>query len=394
MASVTPDRTWRDHWRARIYLGRDINGAKKWREVKLCPRGCAQRGHERNPRHDGTKRGQGSPAKIADRLEGELRAKHGAAVTLTDVLDRWLTSGIHAQSTVVGYRSRSALRIIPALGGRYIGDIRPVDIAAYRDHWAGRLAPSSVNQDLAIIRGAFRYAVGQGWLDASPMRDISRVPDSVKQQPLPDESSIAAVFAHLTRSSPEVARAAMVALLTGARRGEICALTWGDVDWINGAVTIRHGINPDRTLKPTKTRQQRVIPLAPDLHQALIRWHDELGDPPADWPIIGAPRSPSRHMAPDTISQAIYRIRREHDQLAAPCPMCGRRRIKRTWMHGLRHEAGTRMGADGVPQATIMAVLGHTQIGTTSRYLHGEDTSMRDAVAAIGRTRAELPAGI
>ncbi len=69
-------------------------------------------------------------------------------------------------------------------------------------------------------------------------------------------------------------------------------------------------------------------------------------------------------------------------------------RIERTWMHGFRHEAGSRMGADGVPQATIMAVLGHTQITTTSRYLHGEDASRREAVAAIGRTRTALPSGI
>jgi integrase len=50
--------------------------------------------------------------------------------------------------------------------------------------------------------------------------------------------------------------------------------------------------------------------------------------------------------------------------------------------HDLRHTAGTRLGEKGIPVQVISKILGHSDIRTTMRYVHPED-SLKDAVEKL-----------
>jgi hypothetical protein len=64
----------------------------------------------------------------------------------------------------------------------------------------------------------------------------------------------------------------MLALLTGARRGELCGLSWDDYDAESGTLAIRHSLSETLNgiaLKETKTGCTRTLPLSQMANDAL-----------------------------------------------------------------------------------------------------------------------------
>ena len=52
--------------------------------------------------------------------------------------------------------------------------------------------------------------------------------------------------------------------------------------------------------------------------------------------------------------------------------------------HDLRHDAGSTLTMAGVPQRTIMAILGHRDPRMTMRYQHLAPAHLHDAMKALG----------
>lgn len=63
-----------------------------------------------------------------------------------------------------------------------------------------------------------------------------------------------------------------LAMTTGARRGELCALGWEHVDLVNGVLTLRRSIaqnGAETEEKDTKTHQRRHVTLDPETVSVL-----------------------------------------------------------------------------------------------------------------------------
>lgn len=60
--------------------------------------------------------------------------------------------------------------------------------------------------------------------------------------------------------------------------------------------------------------------------------------------------------------------------------------------HDLRHDVASNLTMAGVPQRTIMEVLGHRDPRMTVRYQHLAPGHMRDAMQALDRAATALPA--
>jgi len=61
---------------------------------------------------------------------------------------------------------------------------------------------------------------------------------------------------------------------------------------------------------------------------------------------------------------------------------CKRAKIDRLRFHDLRHSAATRMIESGVNIVAVSKILGHSDIRTTMRYAH-PDNSLREAVEKL-----------
>ena len=63
--------------------------------------------------------------------------------------------------------------------------------------------------------------------------------------------------------------------------------------------------------------------------------------------------------------------------------ICRKQGVKHIGFHGIRHTAGTRLAERGVPINVIQAVLAHTDIRTTMRYVHLQDSAIKEAIIKL-----------
>lgn len=167
-----------------------------------------------------------------------------------------------------------------------------------------------------------------------------------------------------------------IALLTAARRGEILALRWTDVNFEWGTLRITG----------TKTERVRVIPMTPALVALLRRRQANAADSPLVFSALEG-RSMLR-ASTDQIFRAAGR--------AAGIPY-GRDTPGGWVLHDARHTAITAMLHAGHSLESVMAISGHSARVMAMRYAHSTEATRRAAVGALdqfaagGRMNDESP---
>ena len=77
------------------------------------------------------------------------------------------------------------------------------------------------------------------------------------------------------RQDPVLACWLQVAVATGARRGEVCALRWSDIDFTTATVRIERSVSATKSagvaIRPTKTGRVRLVSLTGGAVDALVR---------------------------------------------------------------------------------------------------------------------------
>lgn len=180
----------------------------------------------------------------------------------------------------------------------------------------------------------------------------------------------------LTQSEMERLRAACrgdwtltfvdIGLATGARRGELLALEWTDIDWMNSALTISKSLEQTAAglrVKPPKSERPRKFRLGPTAIASLRFLQDQQQEYRrlygADYKgeLVFCQPDGSHHW-PHLISQTIVR-RME------------RAGIKDASLHTLRHTLASHLLSNGVPITVVSKMLGHADANVTLRiYSH------------------------
>lgn len=123
---------------------------------------------------------------------------------------------------------------------------RPLDRTHAGDCVQGLpMAPGTVLRVHTTLRSALRYAKRKRWLDHNPADDAD--PPSQRRpkiRPLAP-ADVARLLAEAQRRDFQWYCWLRLDAVTGARRGEVCALQWGEVDFGGAAVEMQYSIAPD-----------------------------------------------------------------------------------------------------------------------------------------------------
>ncbi|HTK66548.1 MAG TPA: tyrosine-type recombinase/integrase [Pseudonocardia sp.] len=252
-----------------------------------------------------------------------------------------------------------------------------------RDHVCRPLGASTVRHMHFILSGAYRKAVRWRWVAVSPITQ-AEPPAAPKSNPSPPTPPEAARIITEAWRDPDWGTLIWTAMTTGARRGELAALQWADLDLTEGRETVwlRRAVRKERdgTLVEAqlKTHQQRRIALDPEtahmLRELRTRWESRLAQlqrelSPTAYLFSGAPDAKT-FPRPEGISQRYERL-------------AERLEIKTTF-HKLRHYTATELIAAGVDVRTVAGRLGHGGGGTTTLRTYSAWVSEADQRAATG----------
>jgi integrase len=158
----------------------------------------------------------------------------------------------------------TANQILPRLGGAPIQGVKPAHLAEFyatlmREGGAagGPLAPRTVGHAHRLLRRAFGHAQEWGLIQSNPaaVARPPRVPDAEIE--IATEAEISLVLERLQERAPQLHTLATLALATGARRGELCALLWRDHDPSAGTLRIERSLETTRDEGHSGSRRPR-----------------------------------------------------------------------------------------------------------------------------------------
>ncbi len=233
-----------------------------------------------------------------DRLLAEIAARRNprTKATVDQLLERYLDQFDGAESTKTLYRGYIRKHISPYLGRLKIGaldadvlDSFYAELRRCRDHCSGRpglqhrtagehqcddrcgphqcrpLNASTIRHMHFILSGAYKRAVRWRWVSASPIAQ-AEPPSAPKPNPQPPTPGQAARIVNAASRDPDWGTLVRVAMTTGARRGELCALRRSAVSLVEGRETmwLRRAIRETTgglVEGDLKTHQQRRVAL-------------------------------------------------------------------------------------------------------------------------------------
>jgi integrase len=206
------------------------------------------------------------------------------------------------------------------------------------------------------------------------------VPSSSKEAPTVEQ--VQALIKKAETEDTDMACLIALGAVTGARRGELCGLRWGDVDDELGTLTIERAytvVKGERIFKGTKTHGVRRIALGDFGTEALRIQRARLEDRATDAGVEITDDTPIltydlvNPISPDTASHYVRAI-------AAKAGVD-------IHLHQLRHFAATQMVGSGQDIRTVAGRLGHADASTTLRvYAHALPQRDRDAAESLGKS--------
>ena len=304
-----------------------------------------------------------------DELILELERKGAAAtskITVREFLGAFVDykekTATVEPSTIRGYRKDANLI------SRYIGDVqlRDLDIAEVNG-WMAQMtsegySPKSIANPFRLLKQALKWAMAQDMLTKNPC-DYCKPPKRAKTKINALNREERTRMLGLARQAPgqPLSMAIELALTTGMRRGEICALRWSDLN-DDCTISVSHAFGLKEGgyyLKEPKTQSSiRTIPLTKRTFEVLCALHKDsmrilegMGVYSADPFILGTQEPDSRPYNPSLLGK----------EYAAFCKMNG---FDCTF-HDLRHTFATMMIAAGTDVRTVASYLGHSSVSMT-----------------------------
>lgn len=310
------------------------------------------------------------------------KADRRSAHTVSELIDEWLAGPgtrdrrgkVRSASHVSCDRGRLNHHVKAVIGRHKLPEVNRSTIETLRDSISqGKTAKTEPTKKRGVARvtggeGAatrtlrtlstvFTYAVQRGYVTANPVTGVRRAPDGHSQRFLSEEE-LNALGKALAAADPSVPKAtAIIRLLvmTGCRRREIEALTWAEVDLLNGFLR----------LKESKTGSRNVF-VSKDAATILSTLPRIAGKP---WVFPGTTgKGHYQHTAKVWID-----IRQK----------AGLADVR---LHDLRHTFASRSLAEGASLEVVAALLGHRERRTTERYAHLASHPIKEAANRVGRS--------
>lgn len=274
----------------------------------------------------------------------------------------------------------------PQIGHLKLSAIKPIHIQNFiknlsetpctRKHINGTIveigksrSPATVKRYLAVVQSVLNQAVKLDIISSNPANaEKLNIPKSVKPKvEIFTKQEAIEMLTYLQNEPLQFQVLIQLAIMTGARRGELVALKFSDIDYTANKVTIERSAvkvtGQPIAIKPPKDYEIRSVTISPILTDLIKQLEQEkkqealnLGDQwrGSDWLFtqwnddIMNPQTPTKWFS----------------------KFLNKNNLKHRKFHSLRHTSATLLLYGGVNIKQVQGRLGHGNIETTNKYLH------------------------
>jgi integrase len=313
-------------------------------------------------------------AQVAVR-KGAMRAP--TPITLKQAADAWLAGARdgsicnrsgdrYKPSAIRGYDGALRLRVLPALGGYRLADLRLTDVQDFADSLLAKgMDASTIRNTIMPLRAIYGRALARGEVAVNPTSGLTLPSVRGARDRIASPTEAAALIAALPAEDRPAWATAMYA---GLRAGELVALRCEDVDLATGLISVERGWDLiEGVIEPKSSRSRRRVPIPPVLRDYLDEHMIRLGR--GSGFIFG--KAPDRPLNLKT-------LRRRADKAWEKAE------LERITLHECRHTFASLMIAAGVNAKALSTYMGHANIAITmDRYGHLMPGSEEEAASRL-----------
>jgi integrase len=317
---------------------------------------------------------KGNPQRVRQIFAEFFRDHYGQDVPFLSVRDftgRWLAAR-KAETSSATFRRydeivRKFLGFLGTAANRGLDEINKGQILAFRDAQIASTAAATTNTTLTIVKMVFRSARREGYLWQDPAEGVKSVKGAatIKRRSF-DVDELRRVLAV---AGPEWQSLIKFGLYTGQRLSDLATLSWAQIDLERDEIV----------LTTRKTDKRLLIPIAAPLREHLLT-------------IAGDnPRAPIHPRAFELVRAGrVATLSNQFGDLLVDAglrePGKGKRAGMDVSFHSLRHTAVSLLKDAGVPDAVVMALVGHESAAMSHHYTHVG----KEALAKAAKTLPEL----
>ena len=235
----------------------------------------------------------------------------------------------------------------------------------------GGLSPKRVHDILSILLQAIQYGEKKGAIVGFDY-DIIRPKIEPMELPVLTAGEENSLLDYVKVNLDHKKLGVMLALYTGVRLGELCALQWRDINFSEGTLSITKTLQRIQDTDPTSTAKTKMvidapksrksireIPLPASLLCVLKEWKN---GQPSDFHVLSGKRK--------YVDPRVYQ-----DNFKGYLEQA---KVQEHSIHALRHTFATNAVARGFDVKNLSEILGHSSVRfTLEKYVHGSMDTKR-----------------
>ena len=327
----------------------------------------------------------------AEELERQFKTGYGedGNMPFQEYAERWLARQVrYAPGTLESYR-RMLERVYPFIGAIPISRLRPIAlenmlVELRKRTYRGRpIGEASVQKYLTVVSAVLTDAKRNEIIQKNPARMIDLPETESARQQIPTEEEVLRFLNYICNEEIEYRTYYVLAIYTGCRRGELCALKWEDFlvdsrdDTSVLTVSRSRSVVPGKGVVegPTKNGHSRVIAISSEITRYLQSYccmkmaeAEERGEEVSGYLFVN---DEGHLFHPDTFTKHLRMI---YEELGFP---------KEYHLHTLRHYFVTTLLHHGVDKQTVAELAGHGDTSFLARTYCHPQLALKQQAASI-----------
>ncbi|MDA0780658.1 MAG: site-specific integrase [Rickettsiales bacterium] len=304
----------------------------------------------------------------AAKIETEIREgrydKNSAAkkYTMADAIDRYINDVLPIKSKKTRYISQQKGQLLwwrARIGAYTLINITPAVVTKERDLLRRRVASATANRYLAALSHVMTKAYKEwDWITENPMKKATKFKEPRGRVRFLNESERDALLIACRQSSCKYLHLiVLIAISTGARKGEILNLRWEDYDCMRRQIVVQE----------TKNDERRTLYLRGRAAEHFKGLYVSLKQPKEGW--VFASRNKGQPIEIDLYWRAAVK----------------QAKLKDFRFHDLRHTAASYLAMNGTSLAAIAELLGHKTLNMVKRYAHLSESHSAEQIEAMNK---------
>lgn len=283
--------------------------------------------------------------------------KNNSNLTFTELaqmfLDKYAKNNL-SDTTIINYKYQLNKHILPDIGHYKINSLKKLHVQDLANKLCEEynLSSKTIKNDIKLISAILEKGIEWELLQSNVAHKVA-IPNNKnkpkKEQEIYNNEEIKLLFNALDNTENPFKTMVYVSFYTGARRGEVLALRWKDIDFQNNIIRIQQNkvrtVN-GTTFKETKNKRSREFVAPEVLMKKLKEFYNSQDKEELLFNIY-----------PSTYSRQWSEFVKANN-------------LKYITLHDLRHTNGSLLASKGVDIVTIAKRLGHLPATASAYYLH------------------------